>query len=453
MSAFITFIVEFFVLLICCAFTLFVVKAKFWRRVLLISCFTLILSSLASLITETKFFSIYVYPENLALKDFDITDYAVAKMRAEPSFDDRIILINFGNLSRGQIGDLLNLINEFKPKVIGLEALFNCRGGLRDTVNCPQLKDTLGNRNLSEAIRKAGNVVLASELHTTNSYDPHTSTIADSLEASDFLFAEHAVQGFTNFPISDESRVDIKMCRTFFPKANLRGTIELNFAIQIAKKFNSKKVDDLLRRTSIDEIVNFRRNISVLDKNGKYQALDYDELLSKSSADTIRFKNLLRDKIVIVGYLGASYGKGSPNDEVYTPLNPISAGRSLPDMFGIVLHANIISMILDQDYINVLPEEIEIIVAFLSCLIHVVILMLLTSRFPKWFEILSVGLILAQLFIYSWLRINLFILFGLKINLFLTITSLAITTISISLSREIYHLSYKRLPVWLQQKI
>jgi CHASE2 domain-containing sensor protein len=451
MTPFVPFAAELGVLLIYCAIVLFVVKSKFWRRVLLIAYFTLILSNIASLITETEFFSVYVYPENLALKDFDITDYAVANMREPVPLDDRIVLLNFGNLTRGQTGSLINLISSLNPRVIGLNAIYNCEAGQRDTINCPQLKDTLGNKILREAIKKAGNVVLGSKLFETTSFDPSTSSIADSLEVSDFQFVEYASQGFVTLPTSTESHEDIRICRTFFPSANLKGKIEFDFGVQVAKMYNPKKVDILLQRKREEEIINFRRNIDLSHKNSKYKVLDLSELIS--STDLEKNRSLIEGKIIIIGYLGDTYGDEVPSQQFYTPLNSVSAGRSLPDMFGMVVYANIISMVLDEDYINVLPEYAEIIIAFFSCLIHVAILMLLTNRFPKWFEILSVGLILAQLFIYSWLRINLFILFGLKLNLFLTITSLAIATISISLCRELYHLSYKKLPVWLQQKI
>lgn len=52
-------------------------------------------------------------------------------------------------------------------------------------------------------------------------------------------------------------------------------------------------------------------------------------------------------------------------DRYYTPLNERSSGRSIPDMFGVIIHANIISMLLDEDYIDDVPEWLLYLFSFL----------------------------------------------------------------------------------------
>lgn len=37
-------------------------------------------------------------------------------------------------------------------------------------------------------------------------------------------------------------------------------------------------------------------------------------------------------------------------DKHFTPLNPVVGGKSIPDMFGVVIHANIISMLIKGDF-------------------------------------------------------------------------------------------------------
>ena len=56
--------------------------------------------------------------------------------------------------------------------------------------------------------------------------------------------------------------------------------------------------------------------------------------------------DMIQGKIVIFAYLGEILGdKKSFEDKFVTPLNARYAGNRLPDMYGGVIHANIISMI------------------------------------------------------------------------------------------------------------
>ena len=100
-------------------------------------------------------------PVSHALQEFELTDSVFSKLRPEPEIDSRIVLVNIGP-SRRAIAEEVRIISEHNPKVIGIDSFFNCEGGLYDTLNCPQLLDTLGNLILSNAIMEAGNVVLVS---------------------------------------------------------------------------------------------------------------------------------------------------------------------------------------------------------------------------------------------------------------------------------------------------
>ncbi len=58
----------------------------------------------------------------------------------------------------------------------------------------------------------------------------------------------------------------------------------------------------------------------------------------------------LKGKIALLGY--ANDNPNDIEDKKFTPMNAKFAGKSVPDMNGIVVHANIISMALDGNYIN-----------------------------------------------------------------------------------------------------
>jgi CHASE2 domain-containing sensor protein len=69
-----------------------------------------------------------------------------------------------------------------------------------------------------------------------------------------------------------------------------------------------------------------------------------------------------------MGYMGKSFNHPADlEDRYFTPMNPVLAGRSIPDMYGVVIHANIASMILNENYINTMPKWLNILLSFIVC--------------------------------------------------------------------------------------
>ena len=54
-----------------------------------------------------------------ALKDFELTNYAFSKLREQPNVDERIVLVNIGNLTRRELAQEIQAISQYKPRVIG----------------------------------------------------------------------------------------------------------------------------------------------------------------------------------------------------------------------------------------------------------------------------------------------------------------------------------------------
>src|SRR5882762_375284 len=119
-----------------------------WTQSLIITLFVYGLLWGGSKLLDLKLFTAFDVMGQ-ALQDFHLTDYAVSSLREDPLVDQRIIIVNIGNLLRGEIAQQIMYINQFKPKVIAIDALFRCEGNLYDTLNCPQLLDTLGNLMLA----------------------------------------------------------------------------------------------------------------------------------------------------------------------------------------------------------------------------------------------------------------------------------------------------------------
>ncbi len=382
-------------------------------------------------ITDYKFFSAFD-PISQALTDFELTDYAFSKLRPDQTVDERIIIINLA-LSRREMAQQIQIINQYKPKVIGIDSFFNCEGNLRDSINCPQLKDTLGNLLLSNAIADAGNVVLVSKLlQKRKTAESNVIDQYDSIEYSDPIFKENSKRNsFANLATEAVYQEDVKLCRKFIPKVSVNGKDEYAFAVGMAMLYDSVKAMKFLARKNEEEVVNYRGNVEVQDVrlkalqnkdlgttnfNAMFYAIDWDDLLAGEVA-----ADLFKDRIVIMGFMGDYFGDPAWSDKYFTPLNKKVAGRANPDMFGVVVHANILAMILNEDYVNELADCQKYFIAFIVCLLTVALFIFIDRKLPAWFDALSVIIQVFQILVFSFLMVEVFANFSLKLDLSLTL--------------------------------
>ncbi len=360
-----------------------------------------------------------------AFKEFKLTDIVFSELRQDPLVDQRVVIVNLGDLSRRDVAQQIAIINQFKPKVIGIDSYFNCEGAYRDSVNCPQLLDTLGNLLLANAIKEAGNVVLVSKLlqKTKTGLDDNLIDYYDSIEYSDLTFSMYAKHGFANL-VTDPPAVfqdDVKQCRSFIPKYTVDNEDRYAFAVQMCMLYDSAKTKRFLARNKEEEIINYRGNVEIQDIRLKslrqketastryplmFYAIDADQLMNGEF-----FPDLFTNSIVIVGFLGSYFGDVSWSDKYFTPLNKKVAGRANPDMFGVVVHANIVAMILNEDYVDEMAEWLQIAIAIIVCFLTVILFIIIDRRLPMWFDTLSVTIQIIQI-----LLISSIIVFAFKIS-------------------------------------
>jgi CHASE2 domain-containing sensor protein len=371
-----------------------------------------------------------------ALKDTELTDYAFNKLRPDPTVDERIVLVNFGTLSRREVAQLLQNVSQFKPRVIGMDALYNCEGGLRDSINCPQLLDTLGNMMLSSAIQDAGNVVLGIKLMQTDSLSRFDTNENDSIEISDATFSDYAQEGFVTIPTDATYQEDVKISRTIWPSRVVNGRRELAFSVRMAMMYDSVKTKKFLARDKDEEIINFRGNIEVRQlrinslKNEETSTTNFGTMFFVVDAEDVLKGNvspeLFKDKVVVMGYLGDYLGDDAWEDKFYTPLNKKLGGRANPDMYGPVVHSNVVAMILNEDYVDVLADWQKYLIAILVCFLTVALFMTVDEKLPIWYDALSVIIQLIQIAILMFIIIYVFAAFSIKLELDLTIGIVAL---------------------------
>lgn len=410
---------------------------KFWLNCLVATLFVFGLMGALDKLMELNMFDAFD-PIGQALNDFELTDYAFSNLREDPLVEERIVLVNIGNIPRGAIAEQIRIISQHNPKVIAIDGFFNCEGGLRDTVNCPQLLDTLGNLLLSNAIQEAGNVVLVSKLlQSDRLYKSGVVDEYDSLEYSDPVFQNYAQSGYANLATDAEYQDDVKICRSFFPRMTINGKEELAFGVKIAMLFDSVKTREFLNRNKEEELVNYRGNVEMQDvrlasikskdlSTTKYPvmffALDVDQVFRHEF-----FPEMIKDNIVIFGYLGEYFGDPSWNDKFFTPLNKKVAGRANPDMFGMVVHANIVTMVLNGDFIDELEEWHQYLIAFIFCFLNIALFSHINAKYPIWFDSVSLTIQIIEMLLLMGLSVWIFAHSSFKLDLTMAIVTIALS--------------------------
>ncbi len=342
-----------------------------------------------------------------AIGDVELTDLVFSNIRPEAKVDTNVVLVNIGQLSRSGIARELEIINNYEPAVIGIDSYF---WDLKE--------DSLGDLALSAALSDIASLVLVSRLL----YNPITG-VYDSIRYShpDFNIGH---TGFANLETDALKQYQYKVCRTFPPRRIIEGKEELSFALTIAGLYDESAASKCLNRDNESEVINYRGNIigyGQSTSSGRFAALDVSDVLSESFEPS-----LVKGKIVLFGYLGSDFNDKSWEDKFYTPLNVNYAGRSNPDMFGIVVHANIISMILGRDYITKQSDTAGYTTAVIICFLVVWLFTLIYKRLPQWYD--GVTKSLQIVFVILLLTINVFTFhwFNYKVNLTLATIMVAL---------------------------
>jgi len=346
-------------------------------------------------------------PIGEAISDMDVTDIVFSKLRKDPDahLNDDIVIVNIGNLNREGIARQLEIIQEHQPRVIGIDVFFR------------KLENPWQDSVLAVSMEKVKNLVLVTKLNHYN----HNRGIFDTLETSNTLFIGNAQMGFANLITPAKEQDNFKVCRSFSPvEWTADGRQEL-FALKLARIYDPDAANRFLERQNVVELINYGGNIvGSNSKNSeftnKFMVLDWMDVIEGNFVPEV-FKN----KIVIMGYLGEDLNDTSWEDKLYTPLNQEYAGRTNPDMYGVVVHANILSMILNGNFIESMSERTAILIGVLLCLLNVVCFSLIYKLLPRWYDGLTKSIQLIEALILLLIVVLVFHFFSYKVNLTLGI--------------------------------
>ncbi len=355
-------------------------------------------------------------PIKLGLKDLDMNDMSYSKLgkaQNTPIDTSNIVVINIGQADREGIAAIINKTALFKPKVMGLDVIFN---GPRDAA-----KDSL----LREAIQRNKNLVVAVKIETDSS---------DKLIPSENFFLNNAsYYGYVNFPNEDKETV-----RYYFPfkKDDHDKQIVLpSFSSALIKLYDTTAYNKIKRKADSKVIVNYTRNVT--ERKKQYLVIEGEDLLM----DNID-SSAIEGRIALLAYVNLS-----PNDiedKKFTPMNEKFAGKSHPDMNGIFVHANIISMVLEKNYVKKLPSWVNWLISVLVCWLFMSFFIRYYLESHIWFHLVAKIIQVASAILFVWIGIHLFDRYRLKVDLKM---SLLVIIMAVDV---IYF--YEAWAVWMHKK-
>lgn len=362
-------------------------------------------------------------PIGQAISDMEISDIAFSIREHIPA-DDKVVMVNIGYLTRAQIAEEVKQIIKYKPKVVGFDILFSTPG-----------EDSLANIALGGAIKEAQDmgikVVMAEKLYQTDSLIEKKGDTEeqDAIEHSIPEILQNSYEGFVNLDTEAEHQEDLKACRVINPRIKVKNKYELALEVRMAMCADSITTQKFLDRNNYAEVINYRGNVvdihmaSDSSYRGKYALLDPEQALDTGYYQET--EDLIKDKIVLFGFLGSDMFDTSWDDKFFTPINVNYAGKTRPDMYGVVVHANVISMILNQDYVEQMADWQEMAIAFVVLLLTAALFFKIEETLPIWYDLLSLLIQVALFVLFSFIMIMAFSKYSIKLNFTLTLAAAA----------------------------
>ncbi len=347
------------------------------------------------------------------LQDFDVYDlHFSGKNIGRNTGDSNIVLVQLGN-NRGEIASQIELLKKHQPAVIGVDIIF------RDSS-----EDRAGDSALIESAKGAGSIVWGSLFE----YDTSDKR---SLTSSFFNTPDLSQRsGYINF-IGNKYSVN----RTFTPFLKFNDKEYGSFSARILERFAPDRYERLRNRNNSVETINYKGNLESFTNFSAKELNFYDE--------TGQLEPKIRGKIVLLGFFNKE-GSDVLEDLHFTPLNERVSGRSFPDMYGVVVHANIISMLLEKRYIQ---TKSALFSYLLSVLFTFLFTLYIFSRYGKKAHPSHLLFILIQIvliILLTWLFLLLFSHFNIKVNLLPIIITMALSVEMIVV--------YQKLARWLHKK-
>jgi CHASE2 domain-containing sensor protein len=288
------------------------------------------------------------------------------------------------------MAELVSIIAKQKPKVIGFDVLY---GSGMDLI------DTAGTQSLANILKIIDNDIFAC------GYRGRDENGLDVVEGQTPLFKPYIVEGLVNFNISTDDP-NAGTVRSYYPLTKINQNNQNFFGSLVASAWNKNIAIDNSEVERFIRWYGYGNRVGVADSLTVFKTFDWSQI-QNHEFETKDFKG----KIVLLGLLGVTLEEGYVDDEFYTPLNSKTIGRSLPDMYGVEVHANIIKMIIEREFIFH-SHFVDVIYNYSLIIIFVFSLIWVYRKFEKQYSILSKIFLIVFIDALAFSAIGLFIQSG-----------------------------------------
>ncbi len=333
------------------------------------TCLSLVVCYLISIL----FFNISFFnPLSKALEDFSFLDvYYSERLNDNPKIEPNIVLLNIEHANRLEITNALQAVLKEEPKVVGFDVILKA---FEQTAVDSTLASLLNHKK----------VVTGYVLSENGTVSNHP------------FFKGKGPSGFVNFNFGYQDAV-VREFTGFFENAK---KVHKAFSVEVAKKFLSKKA---WKKQDLDEKLTSSRVINYVGDYDWFPNLSISEFMSLSD------KSLIKDKVVLLGYLGTPTGnRYDVEDKHFTPLNEVTAGKSIPDMNGLTLHANIVSMIITNNFMYKVSNFWLLIITFVFSFVASIYFIWLDKRLKISYRTVRKAILFVFAVLMIWVTLLLF---------------------------------------------
>ena len=216
----------------------------------------------------------------------------------------------------------------------------------------------------------------------------------------------------------DKIRQNSNTVRKFSPMYINKLDTFYHFGIEIANQYNPDAVKRLLERGNDEERISYKGN------SDKFEIINANDVFQGNYPE-----DYFRNKIVLMGVVDTSRKSDDFSKLYYTPLNETTSGRTFPDMYKIIITANVISMVITDDYFNEFSTWYVLLIAFIVCYLNMVFFGYIGYRATRWFEIVSALTFFIESFAVVFLTVNLFYEYKVDVNLTIIVIVAALSTV------------------------
>ena len=306
-------------------------------------------------------------PFEKAFKDFYFTDIFYSKKFKEAERNDKIIIINVKHADRFTIASAIQKVADQNPKVIGLDMIFKeKRIAFTDSI-------------LNDVLTRNDNIV--------TSYFRDGDSIVKN---HPYFISRPEKEGFINLNLENQTSV----IRDFI---GVQGDDELTYSFPTQLAIHS----GLLDKQFADDKLTHRLPINYIGNKDAFLSFDIDNVVVEDAIPAFK------DAIVIFGYLGDENDNFDIEDKHFTPLNEAWVGRSVPDTFGVSIHANVVHMLTKGKLIKRTPKVIIYVLTFVICYLVVLLGMKIYKRSNLAYDLTIKVIQLVVSFILLWISLKL----------------------------------------------